>query len=74
VVFLRHAEGYSLRDKERKDKIMSQLGMGKLDKQIHERKENWLEYIQRMPSKRAHRPLLYYQQVCRRDPGRSRKR
>jgi hypothetical protein len=27
--------------------------MRKLDKQIHERKKNWLEHLQSMPSQRA---------------------
>jgi hypothetical protein len=39
VRFLLHVAGYTLWDKERSDKVRSQLGMRKLDKQIHERKK-----------------------------------
>jgi hypothetical protein len=65
---------YTLWDKERIDEIRSQLGMRKLDTQIHERKKNWLEHQQRMPSERASKQFIYYQPTGRRDPGKPRRR
>jgi hypothetical protein len=66
--------GYTVEDKEWSDEIRPQLGMRKLGKQTHERKETWLEYLQRMPSERAPKPLLYYQPIGRRDPGKQGRR
>jgi hypothetical protein len=40
------------------------------DRQIHDRKKNWLEHLQRMPSDRAPKQLLYYQPIGRHDTGR----
>jgi hypothetical protein len=42
--------------------------MWKLDKQIHERKRNWLEHTERISSERASEQLLY-QPIGRREPG-----
>jgi hypothetical protein len=43
--FLRHVAGYTVWEKERSDEIRSQQGMRKLEKQIHERKQNWPEHL-----------------------------
>jgi hypothetical protein len=51
--FLRYAADCAVWDKERGDRIRSHLGMRKLDKQIHERKKNWLEHLPRILSERA---------------------
>jgi hypothetical protein len=72
--FLRCVAGYTLWDKGSSDGLRSQLGMKKLDKQIRERKTNWLELLQRMPSERAPKVRLYCQPIGRRDPGRPGKR
>jgi hypothetical protein len=42
----------------------------------HERKKNWLEHLQKMPSERAPKQLLYeyYQPIGRHDPGRPKRR
>jgi hypothetical protein len=63
-----------LRDKKRSDEIGSQLGMWTLDRHKHERKKSWLEHLQRIPSERAPKQLLYYQLKGRRDAGRPRRR
>jgi hypothetical protein len=47
--------------------------MRKLDKQIHERKKNWLEHLQRKPSEGAPKKLLHYQPIGRRDPNTKKK-
>jgi hypothetical protein len=50
MLFLRHVSGYTLWVKETSDETRSHLGIRKLDKHIHERENNWLEYLQRTPS------------------------
>jgi hypothetical protein len=45
-----YVAGCTLWDKEKSNEIRSQLGMRKLDKQIHERNKNRLEHLQRMSS------------------------
>jgi hypothetical protein len=74
MLFLRYVAGYTLWDKERRDEIRSQLGMKKTDKQIQERKKNWQEHLQSMPSERALKQILHYQSIGRHDPGRPRRR
>jgi hypothetical protein len=44
-----HVAGYALWGKKRSDEMRSQPGMRKLDKQIHERKKNWLEHQHWIP-------------------------
>jgi hypothetical protein len=39
--------------------IRSELEIRKLGKQIQERKKNWLQHLQRMPSERAFKQLVY---------------
>jgi hypothetical protein len=56
---LQYVAGYTLWDKKRIDEIRKQLGMRKLDKQIHERKKSWLQHLQRMPLGTACKQLLY---------------
>jgi hypothetical protein len=41
--------------------------MKNLDAQIHERKKNWLEHLQSMPSEKAGKQLVYYQPTGRSD-------
>jgi hypothetical protein len=48
--------------------------MRRPDKQIYERNKNWLEHLQRMPSERARKPILYYDPIRKRDLRRSRSR
>jgi hypothetical protein len=72
--FLQYVASYTVWDKERSNGIRSQVGMRKLDKQIRERKKNWLQHLQKMPSEIAPCQLLYYQPIGRRDPRRLRRR
>jgi hypothetical protein len=58
-----YVAGCTVWDRERSDEMRSQLGMRKLDKQMYERKTNWLQFRQRMPSERAPKQLLCYQPV-----------
>lgn len=58
IRFLRHVAGYTVWDKEKGDETGSQLEMRKSDKQIDERKKNWLQNLQRMPSERVPKQLF----------------
>jgi hypothetical protein len=48
--------------------------MRKLDKGTHEKKTNGLGHLQRTPTERAPKKLLYCQLIGRSDPGRPRRR
>jgi hypothetical protein len=51
--FLRYVVGYTLWKKKKSGKIRSQLGNNKLDEEIHERKTDWLKYLQIMSPERV---------------------
>jgi hypothetical protein len=46
----------------------------KLDKQIHESENNWLEHLQRIPAEGASKHILYYPPLGRCDQRRPRRR
>jgi hypothetical protein len=54
---LRYVAGYTLWGKGRSDEIRTHLRMRKTDKQMHERKKNWLPHLQRMLSERGSKQL-----------------
>jgi hypothetical protein len=69
--FLRYAANYAVWNKKSSNRMRSQLVMRHLSKyKIHERKNNWLDYLQRMPSEGAPEQNLYYQMAGRRGPER----
>jgi hypothetical protein len=54
--------------------MRSQLGMRKLDKEIHGWKKNLLEHLQNVAVERALKQILRNQPAGRQDSGRSRRR
>jgi hypothetical protein len=58
-----------LRNKERSDKMWSQLGMRKLNNYTKGRETDCI-HLQRIPSERDHKNHLHYQPVGICDPGR----
>jgi hypothetical protein len=71
---LRCVSSYTLWFKETSGETRSHLAIRTFDKQIHERKKNKPEHMQRIPSEGTSKQIIYYQPLGRCDRGRPRRR
>ena len=72
--FLRHLLGITKLDKEKNQCIREKTGAQSIVKEIKQYQKKWLQYVQRMDTKRLPKQALQYRPKGRRNTGRPRKR